>query len=72
MDKIIRVEKPIAAYEMVLGKGAVINLQSATSPLLVFLKKKYSEDPTCLSGDIDLLFRVQGEGLKPFNKYYKQ
>lgn len=72
MDKIIRVEKPLAAYQIVLGKGAIIRLLSATSPVIKFLRERYQDDPSCISGDIESLFKVKGEGLKPYNKFYKQ
>lgn len=72
MDKTIRVERPLTAYEIHLGKGMLLKLQSATPPIIKFLREKYLADPTCISGDIDFLFQCEGEGLPPQYRYYKQ
>ncbi len=72
MDKIIRIERPLSAYEIMLGKGVIIKLPHATSPIIKFLREKYLEDNTCITGDIEFLFEFNGEGLRPYNKFYKQ
>ena len=72
MDKTIRVERPLSAYEMRLGKGVLLKLQHATPPVIKFLREKYLADPTCISGDIEFLFECKGEGLPSKYRYYKE
>lgn len=72
MDKLIRVERPLAAHEIVLGKGVILKLQNATPPVIKFLREKYLEDRSCITGDIEFLFKFDGEGLLPYNKFYRQ
>lgn len=72
MERTICVERSLFAYEIHLGKGVIIKLTSATPPIIKFLRKKYLEDPTCISGDTDFLFECEGSGLKPDHRYYQQ
>jgi len=72
MDKTIRVHRPLSAHEIVLGKGVQLKLQNATPPIIKFLREKYLEDNSCITGDIKFLFEFDGEGLRPYNKFYRQ
>jgi len=72
MERTIRVERALFAYEISLGKGVILKLSSASSPIIKFLREKYLEDPTCISGDINFLFKCEGSGLKPDHRYYQQ
>ncbi len=71
MERTIRVERALFAYEISLGKGVILKLSNASSPIIKFLREKYLEDPTCLSGDIEFLFMLNGSGLSADNRYYR-
>lgn len=68
----IRVERPLTAYEMRLGKGVILKLQNSTPPVIKFLREKYLEDRSCITGDIEFLFDFEGEGLPPIHKFYER
>jgi hypothetical protein len=53
--KKIKINKTLFAEEIELGEGAILLLPYATPPIIKFLRRKYKEDPTCISGDIDYL-----------------
>lgn len=58
----VKVLKPIKAEETDIGIGAVILLKYASRQIISLLRRKYTEDKTCLIGDIDFLFSFNGVG----------
>ena len=58
--KKIKILKDLTAEETLIGKGAVLYIEKATSPLIHLLRKKYIEDPGCITGDIKFLFTFEG------------
>lgn len=60
MKKKLRVQKTLIAEETLLGEGAILLIDKASVPLIDFLRSKYTEDPDCLSGDIEFLFSFDG------------
>jgi hypothetical protein len=60
MNKKVKVCKTLIAEETLLGEGAILLINKASQPLISFLRKKYSEDPDCLKGDIEFLFKFDG------------
>jgi len=61
-SKQIKINKTIIAEETCLGKNAVLILEYATLPIIKLLVRKYHQDSTCISGDIDdllLLYKEQ-------------
>ena len=62
--KKIKILKNLTAEETLIGEGAVLHIEKATAPLIGFLRKKYSEDPKCLEGDVGFLFRFDGEPIE--------
>lgn len=66
--KILRILK---SEETEVGKGAIVILPSASVPLIKFLREKYSEERTCMIGDISFLFTFDGVGLEKNDRLYK-
>jgi hypothetical protein len=60
--KKVTVMKRITAENTILGIGAIINLQHAAPPIIKLLRERYQEDNSCLEGDIDALFKINGSG----------
>ena len=67
----IKIERAVVAEDTVLGTGAILNLESASLPIIKLLRSRYLEEESCLSGDIQFLFEFEGTGLKEKEKIYK-
>jgi len=71
MFKKIRLERNLQAKDIELGKGAVVSLENASSPIIRFLRDRHLEEPSCISGDIEFLYKCSGTGLDAHHKYYE-
>lgn len=58
MKRKIKINKTIIAEETELGEGAILLLESATPPIIKLLRRRYKEDPECISGDIEFLIEL--------------
>ncbi len=62
--KTVTVRQRLLGEEIDIGVGARIILDRSTPPIISFLRLRYLENPDCLEGDIEYLFKIEGEGLK--------
>lgn len=63
MENHIKVTQPLfsSARELRVGKGAKLDLEKATFPMIEFLREEYLKNQDCLSGDIKSLFEIDTE-----------
>ena len=59
MKNIIVFRKGVTSrlYKFYIGKGAIVNLEIASKPLISFLQYQYNNEPQSISGDIGYLFQ---------------
>ncbi len=57
----IKINKTIIAEETEIGQGAIVLLNKATRPIIRLLRRCYSKDPTCISGNIKQLLSYDKE-----------
>ena len=67
----VEILKTIKAEETEVGVGLIVPLKCVSKPMISFLRRKYTEDNTCLIGDIDFLFSFDGVGIEENHKFYK-
>jgi hypothetical protein len=60
-QKKIKTNKVITAEDTEIGKGVTLTIDVTASPIIYLLRATYKEDPTCISGDIDYLFKVDAK-----------
>lgn len=60
-QKKIKTNKVITAEETEIGKGVTLSIDATASPIIYLLRATYNDDPTCISGDIDYLFKVDAK-----------
>lgn len=60
-QKKIQTNRVITSEETEIGKGVTLIIDHASSPIVYLLRATYKEDPTCISGDIDYLFKVDAK-----------
>jgi hypothetical protein len=61
--KTVEVRKRLIGEDYFVDEGAIVILDRAAPTLIGFLRLRYLDDPDCLEGDIDHLFKTDGEGL---------
>jgi hypothetical protein len=58
--KKILVKKSVFNDDTVLDKGAVVLINLASPTMIKFLRNKHRDDPKCITGDVNFLYKFDG------------
>ena len=67
----MKVIKTIIVEETKIGVGAIILLKCSSKQMIMLLNRKYTENKTCLIGDIDFQFSFDGVGLNVNDRLFR-